>query len=411
MRAYRLLTTLLAPVAQWHLHRRRQGVPPNFSKPNFRGGKSAAKTPQKPSFSPENRPIWLHCASAGEVVAAQPLIEALLAANHPLVVSLWSPNGAIKLQQLFGEQVPWVWLPWDTPRAMERLVDLIQPAQLWIMETEIWPHMLLAAHQAGVPITYVNGRLTDNTLRAPRWLQAAYRAGLQQVNKVLARGEPDAKRFEKLGVPAERIQVAGNLKWLAAAQLIDQPPIPLRATPHYLFASIYRDEAEQFLPLLAERRLEIPWVLVPRRPEQDANTLARLARAAGLSTALIENDQQAAQSTANILIETRFGTLTRWMAGAEVVVMGGSFTPHGGHNFLEAAALGKPIILGPHMEDFEEETALFRHHNALIQAQMPENVLKALKEASHQRGLNAQALLQQQQQAIWNHYAQALGLT
>jgi len=323
---------------------------------------------------------------------------------------LWSPNGVIKLQQLFDDKVPWTWLPWDTPSAMRQFVDALQPAQLWVMETEIWPNMLLAVHAAGVPIIYVNGRLTDKTLRAPRWLRTAYQAGLSHVDKVLARSAADATRFAQLGVPSERIEVAGNLKWLAAAWLMDPPPAPLRTAPYRLFASIYRDEAALFLPLLGASRSNIPWVLVPRRPAQDTDALAELARAAGLSVALIENDQQAARSTADILIETRFGNLTRWMAGAEVVVMGGSFTPHGGHNFLEAAALGKPVIVGPHMEDFEEETALFRRHNALIQAQTLEDALEHFLQIDIQMGARAQALLKNEQQALWQRYSHRLGL-
>ena len=410
MRTYRLLTTLLAPATAWLLQRRRQRVPLKFSPRDFSALKNPGTPPKKAPVQPLKRPIWLHCASAGEVVAAQPLIEALQKTQRPLLVSLWSPNGAIKLQQLFGDTIPWTWLPWDAPRTMRQFVDVLQPEQLWIMETEIWPNMLLAAQRAGVPTLYINGRLTDKTLHAPRWLKKAYQTGLRHVDKVLARSAADAERFAQLGVATERIEVAGNLKWVAATQLTHAPPPPLRNAPYHLFASIYREEAATLLPRLAAQRSSTPWVLVPRRPEQDAQHLAELAQAAGLRPALIHQDQQARTTTADLLIETRFGTLTRWIAAASTVIMGGSFAPYGGHNFLEAAALGKPIILGPHMEDFAEETALFHQAGTLIQTPSIPAALQAVNHLPAQLGEQAQHLLQQHAGAIIKRYTDSLGL-
>lgn len=404
---YTLLTQALAPLVHWHLHRARRGVSPFFSKSNF----FAAENPQKKL--PQS-PIWLHCASAGEVVAAQPLIETLLEQNRSIFITVWSANGALKLNQLFGEQVPWSWLPWDTPAETQRFIQWLNPSALWILETELWPNLMLSAAAAQVPITFVNGRVSEKTLRAPALLKHAWRRGLAQTTQILARSQQDAERFIQLGAPKARVEVAGNLKWLAAARLSQHPPQPLRTQPYVLFASAYEEETEALFNLLQEQHLKLPWVIVPRRP-QEAHTMATQAQTRGFKPMLIQADQDA-ESPADILIETRFGNLTRWMAGARVVVMGGSFAPFGGHNFLEAAALAKPIIVGPDMRDFHAEIETFRQANAIKQYDRLEDAVTAITSLWQQTekpiGLGARAFscLKRHTEAVKTVYEQALGL-
>ncbi len=405
---YTLLTQTLSPLVRWRLKRARTRVSPFFSKSNFFAPEISQKIPPK-------QPIWLHCASAGEIVAAQPLIEALLTQNTPLFVTVWSANGAIKLNQLFHETVPWSWLPWDTPGETRRFIQWLKPKALWVLETELWPNLLLNAAETGVPITYINGRLTEKSLRAPAFLKRAWNSGLQQVETFLVRSKADAQRFIQLGAPAKHIHIAGNLKWLAAARLIEHPPIPLRTHPYLLFASAYVEETEALFNLLQEQRLNLPWVIVPRRPK-DADTMAQQAKACDLNPYPVHTDTEA-QNDAKILIETRFGNLTRWMAGAQGVIMGGSFAPYGGHNFLEAAALGKPVIVGTDMRDFAEETALFTTAHAIKQYESLDEALTAAATLWHQPdkatalGTRSQTTLLQHIQQVRQAYWQALRLT
>lgn len=406
--AYSALLALLSPWLEARLQRARQGGPRLFSPPDFSALEKEWKTAGK-------RPIWLHCASAGEVAAARPLIERLQTLNQPFYVTVFSANGADKLTQLFGEQMPWGWLPLDTRRNMRDLLQQLQPQHLWLLESELWPNMLAGAHAAGVPITLINARVGVRNRRAPAPVRRLWREVVPLFDCVLARGQEDAAWFEQLGVPDERIAVLGNLKWCSARLLADASPQPLRQAPYHLFASAYVEEMETFFPAMAERKDLLPWVVVPRRP-RDVEVMVRQAEEAGLRVCAIDSDETARVAVADCLIETRFGNLGRWMAGAHSVVMGGSFAPFGGHNFLEAAALGRPVITGPDMRDFEEESRFFLAHGALVQAETPEETLDALAgwvrhpEQGEALGQRAQALLHAEAEGIAKRYFKALTL-
>ncbi len=405
---YALLITLFSPWLASRLQRAREGGPRLFSPPDF-------SVLEKQWKIAEKRPIWLHCASAGEVTAAHPLIQRLQQANTPFYVTVFSPNGAMKLTQLFGEEIPWGWLPLDTPRNMRRLVQQLRPQQVWLLEGELWPNLLAAAHAAGVPVTLINGRVGHKSRRAPAPVRRLWRETVPCIDRCLARSEADADWFKDLGLPPERIQVVGNLKWLSAVALADAPPQPLRQKPYHLFASAYVEEMEPFFPAIAARNDLYPWVVVPRRT-RDVDAMVRQAEEAGLRVCTIDSDETARAAEADCLIETRFGNLSRWMAGAHSAVMGGSFAPFGGHNFLEATALGRPVITGPDMGDFEAETALFLQQQALLQAETPEEALDALStwvhhpEQGEALGQRAQALLRAEAEHIARRYFDALNL-
>ncbi|SIN68729.1 3-deoxy-D-manno-octulosonic-acid transferase [Sulfurivirga caldicuralii] len=406
--AYSTLLALLSPWLESRLQRARQGGPRLFSPPDFSALETRWKTAEK-------RPIWLHCASAGEVTAAQPLIQRLQQTGTPFYVTVFSANGADKLIQLYGEQVPWGWLPLDTRGNMRDLLQRLQPQHLWLLESELWPNMLASAHAAGVPITLINARVGGRNRRAPTLLRRLWREVVPLFDRVLARGQEDAAWFEQLGVPAERIAVLGNLKWYSARLLADASPQPLRQVPYHLFASAYVEEMDAFFPAIAERKDLLPWVVVPRRT-RDVDAMVRKAEDADLRVCAVDSDETARNAEADCLIETRFGNLTRWIAGAHSVVMGGSFAPFGGHNFLEAAALGLPVITGPDMGDFEAETALFLQQHALLQTETPEKALDVLStwvrhpEQGEALGQRARALLHAEAEGIARRYFDALNL-
>jgi len=405
---YSFLLALLAPWLERRLRRVRAGGPRLFSPADF-------SRLEKQWQNAEKRPIWLHCASAGEVVAAQPLIERLQAQQTPFYITVFSPNGAMKLTELFGEGVPWDWLPLDTAANMRRLVQRLRPRQLWLLEGELWPNLIATAHEAGVPITLINGRVGHKSRNAPALLRRLWRETLPLLDRYLARSETDAQWFRALGVPSDRIETPGNLKWLSAAYLAGKPPRVLRNAPYHLFASAYVEEMEAFFPAMAERTDLYPWVVVPRRP-QDAKTMDRQARDAGLTVHLINSDEEAGHAEADCLIETRFGNLPQWVAGAHSVIMGGSFAPFGGHNFLEDLALGKPVLTGTDMRDFEEETAFFLRHQALVQSETPECALDVLAgwvrhaEEGEAVGRRGQALLRDKAEQVAARYFSLLNL-
>ncbi|HEX9811727.1 MAG TPA: 3-deoxy-D-manno-octulosonic acid transferase [Burkholderiales bacterium] len=356
MYRYRLLVWLLAPIfigyTLWTALRYRD---PRYLRERLgfaRRADSAGAT-------------WLHAASVGEVNAAVVLVRRLAARapNGRVVLTTVTPTGAAIARERLGDCVSHRYLPIDWPFAVRHFVRRLKPACLLVMETELWPHLYQACAGAAVPIIVVNGRLSLRSLHENRWWRRVQRETLTRVRAVLARTAADAETFLSLGVEAGRVRTIGNLKFAVAG---DAPaPIAL-GRPYVLAASTRENEErailEQWRACRHEGRL---LVVAPRHPRRLAEILAALTPL-GARVAVRTRREPIAPDTEVYLADT-LGELGALMAGAEVVVMGGSFEPFGGHNILEPARLGKAVIFGPHMENFAEEAALLTANEAGIQ--------------------------------------------
>ncbi|MFP4155570.1 MAG: 3-deoxy-D-manno-octulosonic acid transferase [Halothiobacillaceae bacterium] len=310
-------------------------------------------------MSTGRRPDWIHCASVGEVFAAAPLIERLAGAGRPLLVTTTTPTGAAQLARRFPSLVH-AYLPLDYPAVVRRFLAHWRPARLLVVETEIWPNLYAACAGAGLPIVILNARLSRRTMNAPGWLRALYARSLAQVAGVLTRSAHDAERFVQLGAPAGRVEVLGNLKFCAVPSLpVDFSP-PARP---YLLAASTR-EGEEALVLDAWRRAAPDGallVIAPRHPERRGEILRALS---GLNVALRSRGDPVGPDTEVYLADT-LGELPGFMAFARLVFMGGSLVPKGGHNPLEPAALGAPVLTGPNLDNFLDEYALLDEVGAL----------------------------------------------
>lgn len=311
--------------------------------------------------------IWLHAASVGEINAALPLLR-LLRARYPgrtLLVTTNTPSGATALAgRLPG--VTHAYLPFDRRRAVSRFLARFRPGCALIMETEIWPNLYRACAARDLPLVIVNGRLSQRTLkRGGDWLKRLYAEALGQVAAVLSRAECDHAGFLRLGAPAERCQVVGNIKFAALDRTA--PPAPMALGRPYVLAASTREDEEALL-LRAWRgcgsggRL---LVVVPRHPQRLPDILLDLRRL-GARVAVRSRGDAVTTDTEVYLADT-FGELTAFMAGAELVIMGGSLVAKGGQNLLEPAALGRPVLVGPHMENFATETHLLVSEEAALQ--------------------------------------------
>lgn len=331
-----------------------------------------------PKCSKCDSPIWIHCASVGEVRAAEALIRTLLAQNKPtsILVTTSTPSGQQLAQQLFTDNVTYRYLPLDWPYAIRHFIRRHTPTSLWIMETELWPNLYRIAAQKNMQLMIVNGRLTEKTLKAPKWLKAAFRNALSHVQQILARSQLDADRYLALGAQADKIKVIGNLKFANLKALADSPK-PL-SQPYMLFASSRdREERPVVEAWLSLNRPEL-LVIVPRHPQRRDEILSALAdyrdRIAVHSLGETPDDKT------QIYVDDRFGVLMAYFQHAEVVIMGGAFTPRGGHNILEPAAYGKAVITGADMSDFQEEMALLKEQDAIVQIESTEQLGTALAE-------------------------------
>jgi 3-deoxy-D-manno-octulosonic-acid transferase len=304
--------------------------------------------------------LWVHAVSVGEVVAASPLISALLARfpDHAVLVTTTTPTGSAEVRRRFADRVEHRYLPVDLPHLAGGLVRRINPRLLLVMETELWPNLYAACRDRGVPVMLVNGRLSERSFRGYRRIRRLVAETLDAVTALAARSDTDAQRFLALGADAARVRVVGNLKY--DLQLPEAPNgggdgAPTGDRPVWIAASTHEGEDERILAAHHSVRKRIPdalLILVPRHPER-FDAVALVCGQAGLSVARRSRGEPVTEGTAVWLGDT-MGELQALFALADVAFMGGSLVPTGGHNPLEAAARGLPVLTGPQVFNFRE---------------------------------------------------------
>ena len=355
---------VLAPITLYHLIWRGFRQRAYFKRWNERYASYPAATAEAP--------LWLHAVSVGEVNAAAPLVDRLLR-EHPglrIVVTTITPTGSERVQSLWGESVVHVYLPYDLPGAVGRFLAHFRPALALIVETELWPNLLFACRDRGIPSFILNARLSARSLHGYRVLDPLIRRALRSVRLVAAQSEADAARFVRLGADPARVVVTGNLKF-------DTPPVDhagfvaeFRAGrsgdgPVWIAASTHEDEEAAVLE--AHRALLRRWpdallLWAPRHPERFRAVAQRL-RDAGLRVRTRSEDRWPGEAQA-FVIDT-LGELTRFYACAQVAFVGGSLQPVGGHNLLEPAATRTAILSGPHLHNFADIARRLREADAM----------------------------------------------
>lgn len=308
--------------------------------------------------------LWIHAVSVGEMRAAQPLIEALRDAHPgaPLLLTCMTATGRATAESLYGEFARVVYLPYDYAGAMRRFMRRVRPRVGILMETELWPNLVHAAARAGVPLALANARLSARSARGYARLPALTRACLERIALIAAQGEADAARLRGLGAPS--VEVTGNLKFDIAP-----PPALLErgatwkakwgARPVLLAASTREGEEVPLLRAFATAAPnEVLLVLVPRHPQR-FDEVAGLIEAAGLAyqrrSAL---DCAALDPQTRVLLGDSLGELFAYYAACDVAFIGGSLAPLGGQNLIEAASVGRPVLVGPYTFNFEEAARL-----------------------------------------------------
>lgn len=365
-----------------------------------------SKEPKKEPPSP----LWIHCASVGEVKASEPLIKHLIPLEEILITTS-TPTGADLVQNLFSDSVHHCYLPFDWPYAIQNFLKTYTPKSLWVVETEIWPNLYRLTNKKDISITLINARLSRKTLSSPAWLKTTYRKTLQFVSQVLARSQTEADRFMALGCASDKIKVLDNLKY---ASLMDQPHYPAIIKKDYvLAASTHHNEEQQLVAMwLTLNRPEL-LVIVPRHPKRRDQILKALSPYRKQIAVFSLNEP--ITDEIQIYLDDQIGALMPLYAHAKLVIMGGAFVPKGGHNVLEPAAVKAPIITGPDMSDFEAETKLLLKQNALIQVnhiEEMEKILPSLLNDEIQRQVMGEAAYQviTSQSHILKDYLKALGV-
>ena len=311
--------------------------------------------PEKPGA------IWIHGASVGESRIVDSLVRELRrrAIDRPLVVSAVTPTGRRQLpappdvDHAFHAPLDFAGLP-------SRVIRALRPSALAIVETELWPNLLHEAALSGLPVGVVNGRLSPSRMHRYRRFAGLYRPLLSRLTLVGAQSDEDGARFLELGVTSRSLRVTGNVKYDLEPPEVDVDALRERLglppnRPVFVAGSTHDGEEEPVLDAFLRARGPVPsllLVLAPRHPERADDVEGRIRRR-GLTVARL-GGATGPRGDRDVLLVDTLGQLGRLYGLAATAFVGGSLVPTGGHNVLEPAALGVPVLFGPHTQDFAE---------------------------------------------------------
>ncbi|QNH00798.1 lipid IV(A) 3-deoxy-D-manno-octulosonic acid transferase [Pseudomonas sediminis] len=350
--------------------------------------------------------IWVHAVSVGESIAAAPMIRALQShyPELPITVTCMTPTGSERIQAMFGNSVQRCYLPYDLPWAAARFLDRVQPCLAVVMETELWPNHIHQCAKRGIPVALANARLSERSARGYARFAKLTAPMLAELSLIAVQTQAEAQRFLTLGARPECVEVTGSIKFdlKIDAELL-QRAVELRRQwqaeqrPVWIAASTHAGEDE--IVLTAHRQLLATWpdallILVPRHPER-FNSVHELCISEGLKTRR-RSMGEAVQASDQVLLGDTMGELLFLYALADIAFVGGSLVANGGHNLLEPAALGKPVLSGPHLFNFLEIAAQLRDAGALSEvenaAQLADRVATLLNEPSEMQSMSRAGL-------------------
>lgn len=321
--------------------------------------------------------IWIHAASVGEVNTVLPLLQTLQASSlaQAILVTTNTPTGKQTLLNQLPDNCIHRYLPIDLPGACKRFLSSHRLSAAWIMETEVWPWLYSQCNSKNIPLTIINGRITEKTLRARNGIFAAtYAKSLEGVT-VMAKDDGEAERYRLLSNNGAKITTVGNLKFGARATATIGTPI--LDTPYCVAASTHDDEETQLAKAWLQATPNCTLVIVPRHPERGPAIQDRLS---SLCMVPLRSKTESPKD-APLYIADTLGELEHWFAHAQAVFMGGSLIERGGHNLLEPARFAKLVVTGPSVSNFKDETRLLEDADGLVRASSASEVVAILKRA------------------------------
>jgi 3-deoxy-D-manno-octulosonic-acid transferase len=329
-------------------------------------GASSASLPGAPMA------IWVHAVSVGETRAAEPLIDALLAAYPAsrIILTHMTPTGRVTGKSLFakhGERLVQSYLPYDTGSMVRRFIKHFQPRICILMETEVWPNLIAVCGQQDVPVVLANARLSERSLRKAQRFGQLMLDAARGISLVAAQTEADAQRVRSLGVP--KVEITGSIKFDvvvpdAALAVGAALRTAIGSRPVLLCASTREGEEELILQAFNDARAALPadvlLLIVPRHPQR-FDEVEKMIAARGLSVARrsqlalaggAASAPAALPAATEVLLGDSMGEMFAYYAACDCAFVGGSLLPLGGQNLIEPAALGKPVLIGPHTFNF-----------------------------------------------------------
>ena len=331
--------------------------------------------------------IWFHAVSVGEAEAAFPLIRSVLARfpDSRILVTTTTPTGSARVQSVLGDQVEHVYLPYDLPGVVCRFLARFRPQLAVVMEKEVWPNLFAACAQRQIPLFVVNARLSERSAANYQKIPSLIGPALQCITQIATQTDEDRERFIQIGAEPTQLRVMGNLKFdvtidaavIESGQALKRDLFAGRFV--WMLASSHHDEEARLLSVYRSLKATIPelvLMIAPRHPER-FQTVANLCRDSGLAVAT-RSSSVAITAITDVYLADSMGELKMLYAAADVAFVGGSLVPVGGHNVLEPAAVGVPVLFGPEMFNFKEIAERMLQENAAVQCNNIEEVAAAI---------------------------------
>ncbi|APF03886.1 TPA: lipid IV(A) 3-deoxy-D-manno-octulosonic acid transferase [Legionella pneumophila] len=328
--------------------------------------------------------VWVHAVSLGEVIAATPLIDAMLDKRWSVLVTTMTPTGSERVKSRFGHKVAHQYLPYDLPWVLKRFFKKTRPRVGIIMETELWPNLINQAHASGVSLFLANGRLSDRSLQGYLKLKYLFKPVLNQFSGILTQSNEDAERFIALGANAALVHVLGNMKFDLQINSVDSKKYR-ELKSHWgedrvtvIAASTHDNEESQILSQLPRLQEAIPGVVLliaPRHPER-FQSVYQLSVQAGFNTGCRSNLDTVSRKNEVVILDS-LGELLGFYQISDFAFVGGSLVPVGGHNVLEPIAMNVPVLSGNQVHNFKticrelkeaQAILLVNHVNELVDA-------------------------------------------
>lgn len=331
--------------------------------------------------------LWIHAVSVGEVQAAVPLVRALRIRfpQQKILLTTTTPTGSQCVTANFGRDIIHCYIPYDLPGAVQRFLARTRPCLAVMMETELWPNIFYYCETLNIPIIVANARMSERS--AHRYLQVSSLTSetLAKISTIAAQTAQDARRLVTMGALADRMHITGTIKFdiKLPASLREEAEVLRRswgvARAVWIAASTHEGEERYILDAFALVKHSVPHcllVLVPRH-------LERFTKVAGLCqkrgyTSVLRSEQRPCNAHTDVFIGDSMGELNLFYAASDVAFVGGSLVPTGGHNLLEPAALGLPVITGPFTYNFEEITRMLCAAGAALQVHNAEQLSKVI---------------------------------
>lgn len=331
--------------------------------------------------------ILVHAVSLGEVIAATPLIEQLLERDFKVFVTTLTPTGSRQVLSKFGNTVGHSYMPYDFPFILKRFLKSLNVKVALILETEIWPNMIVQAKKQNIKLLLVNGRISDKAVKQYQKISFFLNTYLNYFHFIYAQSEENRERFINLGANPNKVAVLGNIKFDNKLQTLDNNFDFFKKKwgenrPVIILASTHNNEEELFLDELKNLQCEIENVLLliaPRHPER-FNLVYDLSKLKGFKTARRTVEAEIEYNT-EVIILNSLGELCNFFQLSDYAFVGGSLVPIGGHNVLEPISLNKPVFVGPFMNNSKSIVEELKNSKAIKMGQDIKEVVSLIIES------------------------------